>query len=70
MVGGQLDQLNTPAEEEAVQADEKHVRSLARKCFKRRIDLQACAGAQDLDSRSDGVRRIFDVSHCRSVDYC
>ena len=58
----QLDQLDTPAGEEGVGADEEGVGPLAHKSCEGRIDLAAGAGVEDLDLQPDGARSRFHVS--------
>src|SRR5215475_627774 len=48
-------QLETPAVEEGVAADEEGVGSLARKSRKDPFDLAVCAGVEDLDLQSHGT---------------
>ncbi len=48
-------QLNPPAVEEAVGADEQGIGALAHKCRKCRIDLAAGAGVEDRDLQSHGA---------------
>src|SRR5262249_35056185 len=48
-------QLETPAVEEGVAADEEGVGSLARKGRKDPFDLAVCAGVEDLDLQSHGA---------------
>jgi len=62
MVGRQLDQLDAPAVEEGVVANEEGVGTFARKCFKCCIDLPAGAGAEDLDLQPNGAGSRFHVS--------
>ena len=55
-------QLDTPADEEGVDADEKGVEPLAHKGRESRIDLAAGAGVEDLDLQSDGASSRLHVS--------
>ena len=58
----QVDQLDTPAGEEGVGADEEGVGPLARKSCEGRIDLAAGAGVEDLDLQPHGAGSRFHVS--------
>src|SRR5262249_12006376 len=60
----QVDQLDTPAEEEGIRADEKSIWPLAHESGKGYINLTAGAGLEGLDSQSDSASSRFDVSYC------
>ena len=62
MAHRQKRQLETPAVEEGVGADEKGVGPLAHKSREGRIDLAAGAGVEDLDLQSHGAGSRFHVS--------
>ena len=63
MARRQVDQLDTPAVEEGVAADEEGVGPLAHKSCEGRIDLAAGAGVEDLDLQPHGASSRFHVSH-------
>ena len=72
MARREVDQLDAPADEEGVGADEERVGPLARKRCEGRIDLAAGAGVEDLDLQSHGARsrchisqRGLGMAHCR-----
>ncbi len=58
----QSGQLDTPAGEEGVAADEERVGPLAHKSCEGRIDLAAGAGVEDLDLQPHGAGSRFHVS--------
>ena len=62
MARRQVDQLDAPAGEEGVAADEQRVGPLAHKRCEGRIDLAAGAGVEDLDLQPHGARSRFHVS--------
>ena len=62
MARRQVGQLDTPAGEKGVAADEEGVGPLARKRCEGRIDLAAGAGVEDLDLQPHGARSRFHVS--------
>ena len=62
MARRQLGQLDTPADEEGVAADEEGVGPLAHKSCEGRIDLAAGAGVEDLDLQPHGAGSRFHVS--------
>ena len=62
MVSRQLDNLDTSAVKEGIVSDEEGVRPLARKRFKRRIDLAAGACAENVDLQSLGASSRVRVS--------
>src|SRR6478672_12848628 len=64
MARRQVDQLNTPAIEEAVAADEDGVGPLAHKSCEGRIDLAAGTDVEDLNLQPHGASCRFHVSHC------
>ena len=57
-----MDQLDTPAGEKGVGADEERVGPLAHKRCEGRIDLAAGAGVEDLDLQPHGAGSRFHVS--------
>src|SRR5258706_1748530 len=63
MARRQVDQLDTPAIEEAVAADENCVGPLAYKRCEGHIDLATGAGVEDLDLQSHGASSYFHISH-------
>ena len=63
VVRRQVDQLDTPAVEKGVGADEEGVGPLAHKSCEGRIDLAAGAGVEDLDLQPHGAGSRFHVSH-------
>ena len=62
MARRQVDQLDTPAGEKGVAADEEGVGPLAHKSCEGRIDLAAGAGVEDLDLQPHGASSRFHVS--------
>ena len=64
MARRQVDQLDAPADEKGVGADEEGVGPLAHKSCEGRIDLAAGAGVEDLDLQPHGARSRFHVSQC------
>ena len=62
MARRQSGQLDTPAVEEGVAADEERVGPLAHKRCEGRIDLAAGAGVEDLDLQPHGASSRFHVS--------
>src|SRR5262245_27594014 len=65
MARRQVDQLDAPAAEKGVGADEKRVRPLARERCKYRFDLLTGTGVVDLDLQPNGESSRLHVSHCR-----
>ena len=65
-------QLNAPAVEKSVAANEQRVGPLAPKSSEGRIDLAAGAGVEHLDLQPHGARSSFGISHdgfgIRSLD--
>ena len=57
-----MDQLDTPAGEKGVAADEEGVGPLAHERCEGRIDLAAGAGVEDLDLQPHGASSRFHVS--------
>ena len=62
MARRQVDQLDAPAGEKGISADEKRVGPLVHKRCEGRIDLPAGAGVEDLDLQPDGASSRFHVS--------
>jgi hypothetical protein len=58
-----MGQLDTPAAEESVAADEEGFGSLAYKSCEGRIDLADGADVEDLDLQSESARSRLHVSH-------
>src|SRR5262249_6523244 len=58
----EVDQLDPPADEKGVGADEERIGPLSHKSCEGRIDLPAGAGIEDLDLQSYGASSRFHVS--------
>ena len=58
----QVSQLDTPADEKGVPADEKCIRALAHKDCEGRVDLAAGAGVEDMNLQPHGAGSRFHVS--------
>src|SRR5262249_4109675 len=65
VAGLKLDQLDAPADEKGIAADQEGVGALAHKRCESRIDLSAGAGVENLDLQSHGASSRFRFSHNR-----
>ena len=62
MARRQIDQLDTPAVEKCVVADENRVGPLAHERCEGGIDFAAGAGIEDLDLKPEGAARRFHLA--------